>query len=84
MYAVLEARNIHPHKEGDTSRFERSGGLARARAPALSFFNPEWVEFRAACGVTRLNPIDTPLLAAGKFMCRQAWRKTRWCKSTTS
>ncbi len=32
------------------------------------FFNPEWVEFPAACGATRIDPIDTPLLAAGRFI----------------
>ncbi len=32
-------------------------------------FNPEWVEFPAACGATRIDPIDTPLLAAGRFIC---------------
>jgi hypothetical protein len=40
--------------------------------------NPEWAEFPAACGATRVDPLDTPQLAAARSI-RANTKKTRFC-----
>jgi hypothetical protein len=43
--------------------------------------NPEWAEFPAACGATRVDPLDTPQLAAARSI-RANTKKTRFCDHT--
>ena len=61
------------HGEGAYPLFStrRWSGCRTKRFKFKTNINPEWVEFPVACDVTRVEPLDTPQLAAGRLIFQQ-------------